>query len=267
MEKAAAFIRRDYTIESSYKFAFVLQFISAVSPVLSFFFISKLVSGQPNGPLAKYGGEYFPFVVIGLAFSQYFMTALRTFAGTIRRGQMAGCLEAMLSTKTRPATVILMSSLYSFFMKSTHIFVILLISWALLGVDFGQANFFSACIVLVLSIVSFSSLGIFSAAFITVLKKGDPIEWILGTLGSLLGGAMFPVELLPSWLRPVSAILPITHALDAMRLAMLEGHSIIQLWKQLAVLGGMAVVLLPLSVWSFSLAVEKGRRDGSLTHY
>lgn len=265
--KAIAFIRRDFIIESSYKFAFAFEILTTIVPVLSFYFIARLVRND-SPPLAKYGpGGYFPFAMIGVALTQYFMLALRTFADTVRRSQMAGCLEAMLSTRTRPETVILLSSLYSFLMKLFHVVLVFALSGWLLGVDFRQANFLSAAVVLVLTVVAFASLGILSAAVIVVLKKGDPIEWVLGSLSSLLGGAFFPVTVLPGWLQHVATALPTTHALEGMRLAVLRGYSIAGIWPQVAVLSGMALALAPLSVWTFSLAVEKGRRDGSLMHY
>jgi len=268
VQKAIAFFRRDLQIESSYKLAFVFEAMTTLFPLLTLYFIAKLMSPTAADPrLAPYGGAYFPFAVIGLAFTQYFMTALTNFAGTIRRSQMAGCLEAMLSTRTPPGTVILLSSVYSFVAKLFHLVMVLAASWLLLGVDFSRCNWLSAGVTLVLTVMGFSGLGILSAAFIIVMKKGDPVEWLVGALGSLLGGALFPVAVMPQWLQSISALLPTTYALEAMRLAMLKGHSLWMLRVDLAVLLATAIVLLPVSVWMFSKAVERGRRDGTLMHY
>jgi ABC-2 type transport system permease protein len=265
--KILAFIKRDFTIESSYKFAFLFELLTSVFPVLSFYFIGKLVDSTNNTSLTKYGGQYFPFAMVGVAFTQYFMLALRTFAGAIRRSQLAGCLEAMLSTQTQAETIIVLSSLYGFLMKTVHVAMIFAVGGLILDVDYGNANILGTIATLVLTILTFSALGIFSAAIITVLKKGDPIEWIFGSLCSLLGGALFPITIMPNWMQKIAAILPITYSLDSMRLAVLKGHSIPMLWKQLSILGGMSIVLLPLSVWFFSRAVNKGRRDGTLMLY
>jgi len=267
VRKAAAFVKRDYIIESSYKFAFVFEMLTSVLPVISFYFVAKLVGGAGSENLSEYGGRYFPFVVIGVAFTQYFMLALSTFAATIRRSQMAGCLEATLSCPTSPQVVIIFSSLYSFLAKLVHILLIFALSGLFLGMSFRSANFASAAVILVLTVLTFAAMGIFSASAVVVLKKGDPIEWIFGALSSLLGGALFPVRLLPAWVQGIAAVLPITYSLDAMRLAILKGYSLQQLWHQVAILAVMSAVLLPLAVWSFAAAVEKGRRDGSLMHY
>ncbi len=265
--KAMAFVRRDFIIHSNYKVAFVFELLMTVFPVLSFYFVSKLIGQDGSSSLSRYGGQYFPFVMIGIGVTHYFMLALQAFTVTIRNGQMTGCLEAMLSTQTRPETVIVLSSLYSFGTKLVHLIIIFAIGGLWLGVDYTRCNVPSAIAILILSVLTFSSLGIFSAALTLIFKKGDPIQWIFGSLSSLLGGAMFPVSIMPDSMQRLAAFLPITYSLEAMRLAVLRGHSMLMLWKPMAILGGMSIVLLPLSVWSFSKAVEKGRRDGSLMQY
>ncbi len=267
VSKAIAFVRRDFIIHASYKFAFVFELLTTVFPVLSFYFVAKLVKGANVESLHQYGGEYFPFVLVGIAFTQYFMLALSSFATTIRRSQMAGCLEAMLSTRTHSATIIVLSSLYAFGVKLGHMLVAFTLAGVVLGVDYSRANFVSAGVVLLLTVLAFSGFGILSAAIIVVLKKGDPIEWIFGSLCSLLGGALFPVAVMPGWLQKIAALLPMTHSLEAARLAILRGESLVRLWPQLVILGGMAALLLPTSIVLFSKAVEKGRRDGGLMHY
>ncbi|MCP4549325.1 MAG: ABC transporter permease, partial [bacterium] len=76
-----------------------------------------------------------------------------------------------------------------------------------------------------------------------------------------------PVAVMPDWMQLAAKLLPITYALEAMRRALFEGQSLRDLWLPLTVLAAMAVVLLPASLWAFSQAVEKGRRDGSLVQY
>jgi ABC-2 type transport system permease protein len=265
--KAREFFKRDLRIESSYKAAFLFEYATTLLPLLTFYFVAKLMRGDSASSLTPYGGKYFPFVVVGVAFMQYFTIALTNFAATIRRSQMAGCLEAMLAAQTSPGMVIILSSAYSFLVKLFHLVFVLTASALLLGVNFGPCNFLSMAVILVLTIASLSGLGILSAAFIVVMKKGDPIEWFIGSVSSMLGGALFPVSLMPEWLRMIAALLPTTYALEALRQAMLNGASIPMLWRDVLILGAFAVVLLPVGVWVFAKAVDKGRRDGTLMHY
>ena len=155
--KALAFIKRDLTVESSYKVAFVFELLTSVFPVLSFYFIGKLVDGTNSTSLNKYGGAYFPFAMVGVAFTQYFMLALQTFVTTIRRSQWAGCLEAMLSKQTKAETTIILSSLYSFLMKTVHVGLVFAVGGLLLGVDYSNSNVLSAIITLLLTVLTLSA--------------------------------------------------------------------------------------------------------------
>lgn len=267
LHKAHAFVTKDWIIDSSYKAAFTLEILQTLVPLLSFYFVSKLVPVDSAGSLSRYGGRYFPFVLVGLALSQYLNHALASFATSIRRAQMAGCLEAMLGSRTSPAVIILLSPLYSFLFKTVHVFLSFVIGGLALGVNFSECNYPAAATTLLLSVLAFSSLGVLSAASIVVLKKGDPIEWLLTAALALVSGAYFPVEVLPSWLQALSAWSPLTHALTAMRAAIFRGATVASLAAPLGVLALTTAVLFPLGVWGFSRAVERGRRDGTLSDY
>jgi len=136
-----------------------------------------------------------------------------------------------------------------------------------LGVRFEGANWLAAGVSLVLAIFTFASIGIISAGFIMVLKRGDPITWLVSSLAGLLGGVYYPVSTLPTWLRPVAQLIPITYALEAMRGALLNRASWADLMPNLLVLAGFCVVLFPLSLLVFRYAVHRARVDGSLAQY
>jgi len=265
--KMYAFIKRDVTIATSYKLSFFLRFFGMFFSVLVFYFIDKLFGAATTPYLTDYGGDYFSFVLIGIAFTSFLWAGLKSFSKVIRRGQMMGTLEAMLITPTRISTIILFSSIWSFIATSITALLYLAIGGLFFGVDLGNVNIISATIVLGLTIIAFSSFGILSASFIMIYKEGDPINWLFSSSSSLLGGVFFPVEVMPEWLQSVSKILPITYSLDAMRLAILKGYSPSALTHDILPLIGFSAIVMPLAIVSFYLAVNKAKMNGSLTHY
>jgi len=265
--KALAFIQRDFIEETSYKFSFFLQFFSIFISVLVFYFIAKLFGAAASAFLAPYGGDYFSFVLIGVAFSNYLEVALHSFSSSIRNAQMTGTLEAVLVTQTEIPTIIISSSLYSFLWTSFRVVVYLLIGILLFKVNISQANFVAAGVILLLTITTFSSIGIISASFIMVMKKGDPVANIFSGLSWFLGGVYYPIAVLPAWLRKFSYLIPLTYSLEGMRLALLKGYSLRELSQNIMGLGLFSLIMLPLSVLCFRLAVDKAKRDGSLTHF
>jgi len=267
-QKIKAFIKRDFTILLSYKMALITTTVGTIFPLLTYFFISKLVpEGNTQEGLLQYGGDYFSFTLIGIAFTTYFTMAVQEFSATTRRDQMAGCLEALLSSQTDTKSIIFMSALFKFIHNGTILLFMFLISILFLDFDFSNANILSMLISIVLSLIVFISLGIFSAAGTIIFKQGEPFGLIFGSLSSLLGGAVFPVALLPFGLKIISYIIPITYSLEALRLSILKGYSIMMLSKQLTILFFIALCVFPLSLKFFEWAVEKGKREGTLMQY
>ena len=264
---ARAFLKRDLRSEMSYRVSFFLQFFSVFFSVAMFYFVAQLLGEAATPYLEQYGGDYFSFVLIGIAFAGYFGVGLSGFSNSLRKAQTTGTLEAMLSTPTRLSAIILSSSQWSYLITTLRVLVYLLVGTVFLGVDIGQGNYLAALLILILTVVSFSSLGIAAASFIMVLKRGDPVAWIFGTLSSLLGGVYYPLAVMPEWMQALSHLLPVTYALRAMRLALLQGASFSELMPDILALGAFCVILLPVSLLAFGYAVKWARRDGSLTQY
>lgn len=267
VEKPLAFVWRDFISETSYKFSFVMQLVGIFISTLTFFFISKLLGDVGVRYLKPYGGNYFSFVLIGVAFYSYLGVSMRSLSESIREGQMLGTLEALLVTQTEIPTIIISSSLYSFVWASFRVGVYLLLGVFVFGVSMNNANLVGALLILILTIISFSSLGIISASFIMILKRGDPISWIFTNISGLLGGLYYPISILPNWLQKFSYLLPVTYSLEGMRLALLKGCSLGELMPNIVALVIFSIIMLPLSILIFGYAVRKAKIDGTLTQY
>jgi ABC-2 type transport system permease protein len=217
--------------------------------------------------LENYGGNYFSFVIIGLAFGGYFSIGLGGFASALRRAQTTGTLEAMIMTPAPLSLVILGSAAWSYVFTTVRVVIYLILGAGFLGLDIAGANVPGALLTLLLSIVAFASFGIIAASVIMVIKRGDPITGLFSSVSFLLGGVYYPLDVLPAWLQAISKLLPITYGINAMRLALLNGASWAELQTDLLVLAGFCVVVFPISLMTFRFAVERARQDGSLTHY
>ena len=267
MRVALAFLRRDLRVETSYRLAFLLQFLGVFFSVTVFYFVAQLLGEAASPYLKPYGGDYFAFVLIGIAFSGYLGVGLSSFANSLRQAQTTGTLEAMLVTPTGVSAIVLASSLWSYLMTTVRVLVYLAVGTLLLGVDLGGGNYPAALLILGLTVVSFSSLGILAASFIMIAKRGDPITWVFNAFSSLLGGVYYPIAILPDWLQPLSWLLPVTYALHGMRLTLLQGASLRSVLPDVLALALFSLLLLPLALLAFRYAVRRARVDGSLTHY
>ncbi|RME21518.1 MAG: ABC transporter permease [Deltaproteobacteria bacterium] len=265
--KAWAFVWKDLLTDISYRVAFLGQLVFVMFLVGAFYFLGETFKGAQVPALQRYGGQYFPFVLVGVAFSSYLGVAVRSFADTIRSAQVLGTLEALLATPTPAGQIVVFSSLYAFLATSMRVVLILLAGALFFGVDFGRANWAGAVLALVLTVLSFSSLGILSAAVVLAFKRADPSAWIVQGFSYLLGGVYYPVSVLPGWGKALANLLPITHSLEAMRMLLLRGASVEEVAGSLVALVVFLLIAGPLSMLAFLWALRRGRRDGSLSHF
>ena len=263
-----ALVKQNMLSEISYRFSFSMQIAEIFLTISALYFLSRLIGQNTiNQYLAPYGGNYFAFAIIGVAFYSYFNIGFSIFAAQLREAQTTGTLEAMLSTPAGLSTIVLGSSLWPFIMATLRVIVILLSGAFLMDPGTISGNLPLALLILLLTVASASSFGIIAASFIMVVKRGDPISWLFKSASWLLGGVVFPVAILPLWMQKLALLLPTTHALQAMRLVLLQGKSIGDVLPEIAALCVFCFLLLPISLRVLKYAVRRAKQEGTLTHY
>ncbi len=265
LRRVAAVAGKEMRLALSYRLSFLMGVAGVFMSAAVFHFLSRLVGESAAPFLSPYGGSYFSFVLIGIAFQSYLGLSMGSMASSLRSEQLLGTLDAVVATPTSLTVFAAGAALWQFVFATYRVVVFMLFGALLFGMDLTGANIPAALLVLALSITAFGGVGVISGSLILVLKKGNPVQWLYGSAATLLGGVYYPVAVLPDWLRPLSLLFPITYSLEAMRLSLIGGAGIGEIGTELLVLAGFSVVSVPLAVLSFRRALLRIRRDGTLT--
>jgi ABC-2 type transport system permease protein len=258
--KLRAFLKRDLAADLSYKISFLLETLHVLIAVAAFFYFSQLLGSTPLQGYAS-----FPFLLVGLMVNAYMTTCFVCFAQAISGSRTSGTLKSTLAMPISTGGFLVCSSAYPFVRSSIDVIVYLAAGW-LFGLG-SHVNVFTAAAVFGMSVLAFSSIGIVSASVTLVLGRGDPVLWLFGSASWLLGGVLFPIDRLPEVLRPVAALLPITHAVDGMRAAVLTSASPLTLLTDMQGLVIFALCGFPASLLAFDLAVRHVKQAGTLDHH
>jgi len=259
-----AFVIRDFQLAISYRLAFFLRVLTILIVVTIAYYVSRIFLGKAelftnwHDPLAAW--------ITGLAVLNYFMTNFSSLANAIRSEQLQGTLESVLMTPISVPGLIVASSTLDFIEATLYSSLYLVFGAVFFGVTY-QGSYLLAFLILILTTMVFASLGILSASFAMVFKKVDPIAVLLGTGTAVFSGVFFPPQLLPSAMRAVSRILPATYGLAAIRGVLIENNGLNEARGPIITLLSFLVVLLPVSLWVFSRAVRRAKREGSLIQY
>ena len=125
--KFLAFLKKDILVAVSYRFALVLRFGGMFVSLLMLYFIGKTFSGAISPHLQRYGGGYFPYVLVGMAVSSFVTVGLGALAREVRSAQVQGTLEALLSTPTSIYTILIGNSLWTFFAALIQALLLLIV--------------------------------------------------------------------------------------------------------------------------------------------
>lgn len=265
--KMVSFLKKDAKIFASYKLSFLMTCVGMVVSVATFYYIAKLFGKSASLYLKPYNTDYFSFALIGIALSAYLTTSLSTFANHIREAQASGVLEALLVTPSSIPEILIGMSIWDFIFTSFRIIAYLVIGIFFFGMQFNNPNILTAMLIVLLSIVCFSSIGIMSAGFIIIFKRSEPVSWFIGSLVGLFSGVYFPIEVLPLKLQAISYVLPVTYSLRSLRHALLNGSSFEILIPDILVLAIFSIILLPLAIIIFKHTLNYVKKEGSMVYY
>jgi ABC-2 type transport system permease protein len=251
-------------MEFAYKMKFATDLFYVIFAVVLYHFISIMISGKTNSYLAKYHCDYFSFVMVGIATANVLQAGLQNFSENIRKFMAEGSLEAMFTSPTPHYKLILYSSSWPFAYAILKTALQFLVAWLAFGFTLKRINVWSTLLSTSLSLVLFIAIGVISASALIVLKRGDPVNWLVIQLSHIFGGILFPVQLLPGWAQVIAWLFPVRCALESMRSAMLAGAPISAMKQDLLILSALTLVLSAASVAACTLFVNSSRRSGAL---
>ena len=260
-----AIVRKELITMTSYRVDLLMQFLQVWYYAISFYFIGEFV-GDPDS-ISDLDGGYFEFVLIGSIVSSFAVVGLASFSGQISEEQNQGTLEAILTTPTPTWVLVASSHVIPLAFVIVESIVLLAVGLTFFGSGMSITGLFAATPVLLLVAVSFAPYGILSAAFIVLVKRGDPFTGPAEQITLLLSGALYPISVLPGWLQGVAQLIPATHGVRATRELTQSDASLLDVLPEIGVLVAFTAIATPLAALAFRRAVRVARRAGTLGTY
>lgn len=197
------------------------------------------------GENADFMDYFFPGI---LTFVAYLLTILLTLITSVGE-RVSGTLDRLLATPLRESEIVtgyalafgLLGTLQSAFLLTVGVLVFDVTIVGNVVVAFG--------VIALLGVVS-QSLGILLSGL--AKREVQAIQFFPFVVlpAFLLSGIFWPIEAIPSWLRPASYLIPPTYAVDACRDVMLRGWGLEEISVDIAALVGFASLFLIMAVLS-----------------
>ncbi len=252
--KTAAWL--GWQIESNWTDAFVFAVYMVIKPLASAAILVIMYSVITNG---AYENPVFPYIYLGNAFYIYVGVIMNGISHTIIDDrEHFRMLKYMYVAPIHIPTYLLGRGVAQFIFGSISVLITLLagVLFLNLPLEFSQINWGLFIISLTLGILMLGFMGLILGS-ITLLVVHH--VWFLGGAVAsalyLFSGAIFPLELLPNWLRPVGFAMPLTYWLELMRRSLIgsvaEAFPTLAAFRNAELLGILAGLSLIFGVSSY----------------
>jgi len=256
-------------IALSYPILIVFWGIAPLLWVLPFVFQGKALVGGMSSPAFKAltgSANFLPFILIGTMVSTYIFSGLWGVGNSLREETYWGTLEYIIASPTNPVVVLLGKTLAEFILASVNVLFQALIATFFLGVNLTLAKIFPVMVIVLLLLIGFYGFAIAFAGFTLLIKEVHgyvhSLEWVF----YLFSPIRYPVEV-SSITKMLSAFIPLTYALVAIRGIILMNKRIVNLGQTMLILIGMDIVLLIGGYLLFQYLERKTKQAGTISQY
>ena len=228
-------------------------FIRAVQPLLWLLVFGQVMAKVRVLPTTSY--SYLQFLTPGvLAQSVIFMAIF--FGINLVWERDLGLLHKLLATPV-PRSSVIVGKAFSGGVRSVFQAVVIFILAEIIRVNLNVNPLYvlGVLLIVILSGMCFSSLSIFLASMLKTRERMMGIGQVITMPLFFASSAIYPVNLMPTWLQIVSRANPLTYIVDALR-ALLVTSDFSHIWLDLGVMVLSVIVLTAMAVLGFRRVLE-----------
>lgn len=207
MDTVEAYVRIDLVEERMFPASTMLRYLAVVFPVLLYYFQTSFLGT---------GKQVFVLTLTGIAITAGLQDALTGLTARLQFAQERGTLETYLVEPVPWALIPLAMNIWRSVTGGAMACLMVGIGCAL-GAPIRVSAIPLALVVLALGIAACNAIGTLAASFLILFKRGEPVIMIYGLAAGVLGGALFPTTVLPSWIRWMSYLVPHSYVINAER--------------------------------------------------
>jgi ABC-2 type transport system permease protein len=259
-----AFVERQTNLWKRHWAWEIVWLVYGVVNTLAITFIAKqltaegIVSGRQASDLVL-------FLLIGTLVWAYLSAVLDDISLVVTWERWEGTIEHTLMAPVPRVAHLVGTAVFGVLHALVRTTLIMAVSLPFFSVDLGRANWVTAAAVVAVGSLSLVGLGILTGILpLLYPERGEQMSFMVQAVVLLISGVYYSVDTLPGWLQAVSHLSPATYLLRGVRHALIDGASLRAEAGNIAIMAGFAVVLIPVSIATFSAAERWAKKTGRL---
>lgn len=263
VDAAVAVTKRDILVFRTYRLRFLSQAVSGFPGVALTYYISRLVSVKSFST----PDQYFAYAVIGLVILQVLYSTVGSLPARVRQELVAGTFERCVVSPFGAAAAVVSMTIFPFLLALVAAASTIAFAVVVFGMPMHWSTVPLSLPLAVFGCLSFAPFALLGAAAVIFVKQAQSGTALLVTGISFISGFLFPVALLPGWIRWMSEVQPFTPTVDLLRHVLAGSRLQDALSIELLKMSLSAAVLLPASIWVLSYAIRLSQRRGTIIEY
>ncbi|WDV47208.1 ABC transporter permease [Clostridiaceae bacterium M8S5] len=241
-------------VRPTYRYCLIFQ------PIIYTFIMYMMfkVSGQRN---------FVSFVVLGTGIMTLWSCICFSSAGDIQRERFMGTLQVIYATPTNFKIIMFGKILGNTILGLVPFGLSFVVVKVFFNGDVYIESPLAFIIAGVLTIVSFISISLLLAAIFTLSRSSRILMNCLEYPIYILCGILFPINILPKHIHPLSYILSPTWAVKMLRMSLTEINDWSSFYKSIVVLTIITIIYFVASNFLFDVIDKKTRKNGTLEVY
>lgn len=191
--------------------------------------------------------NYVNYVVLGSGITSLWSSLCFSSAGDIERERFMGTLENIFCAPVKFTTIVLGKVLANTLLGLSSLFISLAFIKIAFNGTFHVAHLGLFILSFILMIISFICIAMIIAPIFTLSKNARALMNCLEYPVFILCGIVFPIDLLPKWIRPISYILSPTWSTELLRQSSLGITDFSLFYKQIFILLFLCLIYLLIS--------------------
>jgi len=189
--------------------------------------------------------------VVGGWAMQFLLFAVSASAAALFRERDAGLFQRILAAPVTRAHILWGKFLYGVSIGLFQLIVLFLAGRLLFGIEV-EKHLGLLILVCLFAAAACTAFGMLIAAIAPNAEAASGMATFLIMLMSALGGAWFPISIMPAFIQQFSKLTLVYWSMEGFSAVLWAGNSFVQLLPILGILGGITAVVMGIAIWRFN---------------
>jgi ABC-2 type transport system permease protein len=189
--------------------------------------------------------------IVGGWAMQFLLFAVSASAASLFYERDAGIFQRILAAPVTRSQILWGKFLYGVSIGLFQLLVLFFAGRVLFGIEVEQ-HLGLLVLVCIFAAAACTSFGMLLAALAPNAEAANGMATFIIMLMSALGGAWFPLWLMPAFIRPFTKLTLVYWSMEGFSAVLWAGNTFVQLLPILGILGGITAVVMSIAVWRFN---------------